>query len=385
MSDSGTDRDDVEHLLRNILEDGPADSPPDADGMSAAMIRAKQAAQQESAPLPSWQAHEVTAVPGMPVREQEPPQRRERGVAGKLGILGLVVLLALAGLGIGYWFGTRDSDGTETAADASGDDVPAAPDAADGSNGDGGTDTDGEGGQAGSDQDSEYVASDIDPLTEFGFESESVDDQGRPLPILPAEPIPNTPDATTVPGYPTDPENVPDVGPYTVIKGGRFYLRGSFSSENLRQELITRNLVLIPQEALVIEYTLDPDDPWYFGDGLPVFLEDKLLFDVQSSEINPQFDGLFLIGANLMMVDPDSTITVIGHTDSQGDEQFNLELSQDRVDSVKTRFIELGAMPEQVITIAKGESEPLADNSTEEGRAANRRVEFIIGSRDSEG
>ena len=71
-------------------------------------------------------------------------------------------------------------------------------------------------------------------------------------------------------------------------------------------------------------------------------------------------------------------VKVIGHTDSDGSDATNLALSQKRAESVKQALVkDYGIDESQITTDGKGESNPVADNKTKEGKAANRRVEFI--------
>lgn len=71
-------------------------------------------------------------------------------------------------------------------------------------------------------------------------------------------------------------------------------------------------------------------------------------------------------------------ITITGYTDSMGSEKYNLSLSKKRAEAMKKALIELGWSSEKIITIGKGEADPIADNNTPEGRAKNRRVEFLV-------
>lgn len=74
----------------------------------------------------------------------------------------------------------------------------------------------------------------------------------------------------------------------------------------------------------------------------------------------------------------DVTIHIIGHTDAKGTEAYNLKLSKRRAKSVAKYLTELGYAKEKVTSEGKGESEPIASNDTDEGRADNRRVEINI-------
>ena len=73
---------------------------------------------------------------------------------------------------------------------------------------------------------------------------------------------------------------------------------------------------------------------------------------------------------------PTVPIEIAGHTDDRGTPEYNLELSRQRALSVLSYLVGLGADEARFVVIAYGESSPIADNSTEEGRARNRRIEF---------
>ncbi|GAB4520455.1 MAG: hypothetical protein Tsb0020_39080 [Haliangiales bacterium] len=77
-------------------------------------------------------------------------------------------------------------------------------------------------------------------------------------------------------------------------------------------------------------------------------------------------------------VEDQKRITVEGHTDSRGSERSNLRLSRRRADAVRRFLVQNGAPARRVRAVGKGESTPVADNDTAEGRASNRRVEIII-------
>ena len=74
----------------------------------------------------------------------------------------------------------------------------------------------------------------------------------------------------------------------------------------------------------------------------------------------------------------DSPIEVAGHTDSQGDAEINLRLSQRRADKVAKYLVNHGVLAEQIRSVGYGETQPVASNETAEGRKNNRRIEFRV-------
>ncbi|MCK4546206.1 MAG: OmpA family protein [Candidatus Eisenbacteria sp.] len=75
---------------------------------------------------------------------------------------------------------------------------------------------------------------------------------------------------------------------------------------------------------------------------------------------------------------PDLRVEIRGHTDSSGEDQFNVNLSQQRADAVRDYLISRGVSPDRMTAVGYGESEPVATNDTAEGRVRNRRVEFLV-------
>jgi len=75
---------------------------------------------------------------------------------------------------------------------------------------------------------------------------------------------------------------------------------------------------------------------------------------------------------------PELTVEIIGHTDSRGDEGYNQRLSEERAIAVRDRLVAQGIADTRLSMTGRGESQPVASNETEEGRAANRRVAFWL-------
>lgn len=80
----------------------------------------------------------------------------------------------------------------------------------------------------------------------------------------------------------------------------------------------------------------------------------------------------------LLNQNPGLVIEIGGHTDSSGDADINLSVSNSRANAVREALISRGVDPNQLEIRAYGESEPIADNSTDEGRAQNRRISFTV-------
>ncbi len=77
-------------------------------------------------------------------------------------------------------------------------------------------------------------------------------------------------------------------------------------------------------------------------------------------------------------------ITIVGHTDSIGSNQYNFGLSRRRAEAVKAKLLEFGLAEDRIVGIeAMGEEQPIATNATKEGRAQNRRVEFKLVQRET--
>jgi outer membrane protein OmpA-like peptidoglycan-associated protein len=79
-----------------------------------------------------------------------------------------------------------------------------------------------------------------------------------------------------------------------------------------------------------------------------------------------------------MKVNPKVAVEIGGHTDNVGSAELNKELSKNRADAVRDYLVNNGASAGRIIAVGYGDSKPLADNETEEGRAKNRRTEFVV-------
>jgi outer membrane protein OmpA-like peptidoglycan-associated protein len=114
------------------------------------------------------------------------------------------------------------------------------------------------------------------------------------------------------------------------------------------------------------------------GEGIVINFKDKVMFAHDRSDLNASaktnLDKLKVI----LQKYPETNITVIGHTDGQGTNAYNQNLSELRSKAVTSYASAGGISSSRLTAIGKGETDPIATNDTEEGRAVNRRVEFVI-------
>ncbi|MFZ1798426.1 MAG: OmpA family protein [Chitinophagaceae bacterium] len=100
-------------------------------------------------------------------------------------------------------------------------------------------------------------------------------------------------------------------------------------------------------------------------------------FDIDKSTIKPESMGTLNMIVNVLKENPDLKFEIDGHTDNTGTPDHNLALSQQRADAVKTQLINMGINASRLGTKGFGDAKPIGDNSTQEGKANNRRVEFV--------
>ena len=114
------------------------------------------------------------------------------------------------------------------------------------------------------------------------------------------------------------------------------------------------------------------------GEGIQVTFESGLLFDFDSDRIRPDAAKNFQELANSLKKFGNSNLLIVGHTDSQGEDAYNMNLSQRRANSASAYLQSLGVPASRISTAGRGETEPVASNDTDAGRQLNRRVEVAI-------
>ncbi|MEA5258714.1 OmpA family protein [Arcicella aquatica] len=114
------------------------------------------------------------------------------------------------------------------------------------------------------------------------------------------------------------------------------------------------------------------------GEGIKITMKSGVLFDFNSSKINPTVNDNLMKFAETLKQYPDTEILVAGHTDNVGTEAYNMKLSQQRADAVAAVLKANNVSRSRLTVLGYGEKDPVADNTLESGREQNRRVEFAI-------
>ncbi len=121
------------------------------------------------------------------------------------------------------------------------------------------------------------------------------------------------------------------------------------------------------------------------GEGLvqltcdAIIIADRIHFDTASDVIQPQsYRLLDQVASILRSVSYIHLVRIEGHTDDRGDDEYNLDLSQRRADSVLRYMLDAGISARRIEAVGYGEADPVASNDSSGGRAENRRVEFTI-------
>jgi outer membrane protein OmpA-like peptidoglycan-associated protein len=102
-------------------------------------------------------------------------------------------------------------------------------------------------------------------------------------------------------------------------------------------------------------------------------------FEFNSAKLKPESYPVLDEAARILTMHPEIDVEIQGHTDDIGSDEYNLKLSQKRAEAVRNYLVDVHMIePVRLIPVGYGEKKPIADNSTEEGRQKNRRVEFLI-------
>ena len=128
-------------------------------------------------------------------------------------------------------------------------------------------------------------------------------------------------------------------------------------------------------ESRLVGFITDPNRP---VDRTTWFEFDRLTFETGSATVRPESKEQLDNIAAILKAYPSVTVKVGGYTDNTGDDAANLKLSQDRASAVERELVQRGVPDDRIEAEGYGEQHPVADNSTEEGRAKNRRIALRV-------
>jgi outer membrane protein OmpA-like peptidoglycan-associated protein len=114
------------------------------------------------------------------------------------------------------------------------------------------------------------------------------------------------------------------------------------------------------------------------GEGIKITFDSGLLFAFDKSDLTETSKANLSKLGTILNKYPDTEILLEGHTDAVGSDEYNMSLSQRRSQAVANHLQTIGVLPTRFTVMAYGETQPVATNDTEEGRALNRRVEVAI-------
>jgi OOP family OmpA-OmpF porin len=142
--------------------------------------------------------------------------------------------------------------------------------------------------------------------------------------------------------------------------------------------LIDGTVITIPERgvenrllAFIVDTSRVPDTTTWFD-------FDRLLFNTSSATLRPESKDQLRDIAAILKAYPNAHVKIGGYTDNVGSSTSNLILSQERADNVRAQLVDMGVAPSRLTSEGYGEQHPVADNSTEAGRAMNRRISMLV-------
>lgn len=132
------------------------------------------------------------------------------------------------------------------------------------------------------------------------------------------------------------------------------------------------------KQAEELEEDLEGAEVERVGEGIKITFDSGILFAFDSAELSGQAEENITELASTLKKYDDTNILIEGHTDNVGSDSYNQQLSEERAASVDDKLKTLGVNGVRITEVGYGEQQPVADNSTDEGRRLNRRVEVAI-------
>lgn len=288
-------------------------------------------------PRPEGRA-EIAPAPTPAPTTPTPMSGRTAGVAPRLALAAIGALCIVA---LGAWWSTSRPSGDDVAEDDGAELVSA-------------------GVEAGTDASASAPAA---PTTTL--------DSGTTVPETTAPESTTASESTAGPSTVTEDPALVEIA----LDGGGVVLQGVVGTEELRDSFVVALSQLLG-DGSEVRNRIEVRPGAGTQVDISLRLEDRVLFDLGSADISDEFAALLDRVATTAELAPDATIRVSGHTDISGNDQINDVLSQARADAVADYLIASGVAEDRLEAIGYGSKRPIADNSTAEGRRANRRIDI---------
>jgi outer membrane protein OmpA-like peptidoglycan-associated protein len=167
-------------------------------------------------------------------------------------------------------------------------------------------------------------------------------------------------------------------GAFVVIEAGTLTLAGEVPDQETADELLASfSDIDLGPTRLVDELQIVESAPPPSG---RIVVDEAILFGFDSAQLTDPDSTVFHDLAMIFVARPSWTMTVVGHTDSMGAHDYNMDLSLRRASAVRDALVAAGVSPAALAVDGAGDTEPVAPNDTVEGRALNRRIEIIVSS-----
>ena len=203
-----------------------------------------------------------------------------------------------------------------------------------------------------------------EPVVEGAFAGRVVDQEKQPLPAVISF------EGAEIQNLPTSPATGEF---YTKLKPGSYSVRAA--AQGFKSDL--KVVQIAGGKKTIAEFVLEPLTKAKLTEK-KIEINETIHFETGKAIILPESFGLLDEVADILRSNPTLSILIEGHTDSIGSDTANLMLSQNRANSVMKYMTQHGVGADKLKATGYGKSRPIADNSTAEGRARNRRVEFTI-------
>jgi outer membrane protein OmpA-like peptidoglycan-associated protein len=176
------------------------------------------------------------------------------------------------------------------------------------------------------------------------------------------------PNRIDMPPVPSEPVGTTGTYSYTPPNLGNYVPR----------KLVDGTVITVPERGVenrMLAFIADPNQP---VDKTTWFDFDRLLFDTGSANLRPESQAQLHDVAAILKANPNCKVKIGGYTDNVGDSASNLTLSQERADNVRAQLVGMGVDSDRLTSEGYGDEHAVADNTTEAGRAMNRRISMLI-------